>query len=79
MSEYITDPQGEGSKATLVSKRLVKNHKPNEKWHREHRMPRNPTIQQRVDWHKTHAEMCGCRPMPKSIQLILEKSKNETK
>jgi hypothetical protein len=34
----------------------------NAEWHRQHKMPKNPTVQQRIDWHLAHLENCGCRP-----------------
>jgi hypothetical protein len=37
-------------------------------WHREHPMPKNPTIVRRVEWHLVHSEMCRCRPVPPSIE-----------
>lgn len=49
-------------------------------WHRAHRMPKNPTPAQRVDWHVDHAKHCGCRAMPDSIQrLIAEQQKGAPK
>ncbi len=41
--------------------------KPNAVWHKRNRMPRNPTLNQRVTWHLAHARACGCRPIPKSV------------
>jgi hypothetical protein len=39
----------------------------NAKWHREHKMPKNPSAQQRLEWHMAHAKACACRPMPASM------------
>jgi hypothetical protein len=47
----------------------------NAPWHAKHRMPKKATLQQRVRWHIAHAEACGCRPMPKSVQLALRSRK----
>lgn len=33
----------------------------NADWHRAHPMPKNPTMDQRVEWHLAHAGACGCR------------------
>lgn len=38
------------------------------KWHKEYRLPKNPTLAQRIAWHKEHKDNCGCRPIPKSLQ-----------
>lgn len=39
----------------------------NDQWHSAHRMPENPTREQRIQWHFEHAEACGCRSVPESI------------
>jgi hypothetical protein len=36
----------------------------NAEWHRANRMPKNPTMAQRVRWHAAHAKACACREMP---------------
>ena len=33
----------------------------NATWHRAHVMPKNPTLDQRIEWHVAHARACGCR------------------
>lgn len=30
-------------------------------WHKAHPMPKNPTLDQRIEWHLAHARACGCR------------------
>lgn len=44
----------------------------NREWHLQHRMPTNPTHEERLDWHRQHAENCGCREMPEAIRHELE-------
>lgn len=44
----------------------------NKEWHEAHRMPRNATLEQRLDWHVNHAANCNCREMPPSIRAELE-------
>jgi hypothetical protein len=39
----------------------------NADWHREHPMPKNANLDQRVEWHMAHAQACRCREMPPSI------------
>jgi hypothetical protein len=39
----------------------------NAEWHKEHPMPKNPTMAERVEWHFAHSDMCGCRPVPPSL------------
>lgn len=48
--------------------------KTNKKWHTENRMPRNPSLQERIKWHIKHAQACSCRPMPESIKKAIGKS-----
>jgi hypothetical protein len=36
-------------------------------WHARNRMPKNPTFEQRVAWHREHAKACACRPIPKKL------------
>lgn len=33
----------------------------NKEWHLKHRMPKNPTIEQRIAWHLEHRKNCACR------------------
>jgi hypothetical protein len=35
----------------------------NAEWHAKHKMPKNPTLEQRVKWHLEHAKHCSCRPI----------------
>jgi hypothetical protein len=36
----------------------------NKAWHEAHKLPRNATLEQRLEWHLSHAFNCGCREMP---------------
>jgi hypothetical protein len=49
--------------------------KANIAWHQKNPMPKNPTLQQKIEWHVEHARKCGCRPIPTSIQ---SKIRNES-
>jgi hypothetical protein len=44
----------------------------NADWHRQHPMPKNPTIDQRIKWHLEHLKHCQCRTdlPPKLIEEI---------
>ena len=44
----------------------------NAEWHRAHRMPKNPTVEQRIAWHRAHAQNCNCREMPEGIRKLIE-------
>jgi hypothetical protein len=40
----------------------------NAEWHSRHRMPKNPTLDQRLEWHLAHARHCSCRRLSGKIQ-----------
>src|SRR5438132_873834 len=43
----------------------------NEKWHRAHPMPQNPSAEARLRWHLAHQKACACRPIPpKLLQMV---------
>jgi len=43
----------------------------NAEWHRAHRMPKNPTLEQRLEWHREHARNCDCRQPPPKLAALL--------
>lgn len=45
----------------------------NEAWHRSHPMPAKPTMDQRVEWHTVHAQLCGCRPIPPAVKREMKR------
>lgn len=45
----------------------------NKEWHEKHRMPKNPTIEQRIEWHLAHAKNCQCRPISGKLAEELKK------
>jgi hypothetical protein len=45
----------------------------NEEWHRKNRMPRNPTVEQRIEWHLEHQKNCSCRPIPRKLSEEMER------
>lgn len=40
----------------------------NREWHLENRMPKNPTVEQRIAWHREHEKQCACRPIPEKLR-----------
>ena len=48
----------------------------NREWHLTHRMPKNATLQQRMEWHMEHQKNCNCRPIPAKIVAEIN-AKNE--
>ncbi|GAB4304000.1 MAG: hypothetical protein Kow0090_19580 [Myxococcota bacterium] len=54
----------------------------NKDWHEKHRMSKNPSLEERIDWHIEHAKHCACRPIPKSLIAKIvsrNKTKNDTR
>lgn len=49
----------------------------NAEWHLAHRMPKNPTIDERLGWHVAHAKNCDCREMSDKIKLEIEEWKKD--
>lgn len=47
----------------------------NKEWHLRNRMPKNPTLNQKIQWHADHARECGCRPIPPRLQRIMKDRK----
>lgn len=45
----------------------------NEAWHRAHRMPEKPTLEQRIEWHLERSRECACREIPPKIQEEIKK------
>ncbi len=44
----------------------------NRQWHEAHRMPKNPTRDQRGEWHSAHANECSCRAPSQAETLLIE-------
>ena len=45
----------------------------NAKWHKANRMPNNPSLEERVKWHKEHAKNCACRKVPDKLRNLINK------
>jgi hypothetical protein len=45
----------------------------NKEWHLGHKMPKNPTLDQRVNWHVEHARNCTCRALGGKILEEIKK------
>jgi hypothetical protein len=43
----------------------------NAEWHRDHPMPERATYEQRLAWHREHAQACACRTPPPDIAAAL--------
>lgn len=47
----------------------------NAEWHKQHRMPKNPSLAERIKWHEEHRKHCACRDVPDSLKPYLNKPK----
>jgi hypothetical protein len=45
----------------------------NAEWHKQNVMPKNAPEAQRVAWHMEHAKYCACRPIPPTVQRLIER------
>jgi hypothetical protein len=52
----------------------------NAEWHRAHPMPKHPTLEQRLEWHREHVLHCDCRrPPPKLAAQLAEYETRSTR
>jgi hypothetical protein len=65
----ISSPKQSPKKPT--PKKSAKTPRLNAAWHGSHRMPKNPTTEQRLAWHVAHQKHCGCRPMPATLRALM--------
>ena len=49
----------------------------NKEWHLENKMPKNPTLEERRNWHIEHSKNCSCREMPESIKKEIDKAQRK--
>ncbi|MBI1767188.1 MAG: hypothetical protein HYR67_02300 [Bacteroidetes bacterium] len=45
----------------------------NKEWHQQHKMPKNPTIEERIKWHVSHTKNCGCRKIEGKLAEEMKK------
>jgi hypothetical protein len=45
----------------------------NKEWHVAHPMPKNPSIEQRIEWHVEHRKNCACRDIPPKLKVEIKK------
>ena len=42
-------------------------------WHLKNIMPKNPTFEEQVKWHKEHVDNCSCRKFPEKLKEEMKK------
>lgn len=45
----------------------------NKEWHLKHVMPKNASLEQKIDWHLEHSVNCKCRPIPEKLLEEIKK------
>jgi hypothetical protein len=45
----------------------------NKEWHVAHPMPKNPSVEQRIEWHVEHSKNCACRDIPPKLKVEIKK------
>lgn len=45
----------------------------NKEWHEHHKMPKNPTIEQRIAWHLDHSKNYSCRKIEGKLAEEMKK------
>ncbi len=69
MSETASDSQETGQRVPRLEFESFQN----TEWHSKNKMPKNPTLDQRVKWHFEHARNCSCRPLGGKILEEIKK------
>lgn len=44
----------------------------NAAWHQAHPMPKNATLEQRINWHLEHKKNCSCRDIPERLKITMQ-------
>lgn len=42
-------------------------------WHKAHPMPKNPAVEERIQWHLEHRKHCACRDIPAKLKEEMRK------
>lgn len=45
----------------------------NKEWHLANKMPKNPTLDERIEWHLSHSKNCECRKLEGKILEEIQK------
>jgi len=53
--------------ATMIMSKI------NKEWHAQNKMPKNPTLYQKMEWHTQHAKNCACRGIPGKLLEEMKK------
>jgi len=45
----------------------------NAEWRKKNKMPKNPKVEQRIEWHLEHKKHCKCRGIPEKLKEEMKK------
>jgi hypothetical protein len=45
----------------------------NADWHKKNRMPKNPSLEERIKWHREHIKYCSCAHIPPKLAEEMKK------
>ena len=46
----------------------------NAAWHKQHRIPKHATLEERIKWHSEHLKNCACRTdFPPKLKMEMKK------
>jgi hypothetical protein len=40
----------------------------NIRWHSAHKLSAEPTVEEKIEWHRVHEKNCDCTPFPKKLK-----------
>ena len=44
----------------------------NRQWYMRNRMPKNPSLKEKVKWHLEHSRNCSCRPITNKVKEAIK-------
>jgi len=50
----------------------------NKEWHKKHKMPKNPSFEERKKWHLDHQKNCSCRPISEKLLAEIKNNKKRS-
>jgi PAS domain S-box-containing protein len=51
----------------------------NRAWHQKHKMPKNASLEERLNWHLAHQQQCACREVPRKLAALIRSKRRKPK
>jgi two-component system sensor kinase FixL len=51
----------------------------NRAWHQKHKMPKNASLEERLNWHLAHQQQCACRAVPRKLAALVRSKRRNPK